>query len=146
MFVSSCVNQRDYTAHEVYALCAEVTTAGGCLRVQATGRSMSPSLPDGAVVVLGAVPQPPPIGAIVLGLLHDHVILHRVLWRWRNRVFLAGDANAWCDGWMDSEYLAGMVIEWQPITRKSYATRWPLILAWAMALTRHGGRWLLGRR
>ncbi len=146
MSVISYVNQRNYTARDLYALCAAVTTAGGRLRLQATGRSMLPFLPDGTVVVLGAMAQPPPLGAIVLALLDQQVVLHRVLWRWRGRVLLAGDANGRRDGWVAGEQLVGMVIEWQALTRHVRVSRWRRCLMWAWALARHGRRWLVGQR
>jgi hypothetical protein len=146
MSVISFVNEREYTASEVYDLCAAVTAAGGTMPFRAAGTSMSPALPDGTVVRLGPVPRRPPLGAVVLASLGQRTVLHRVLWRRRGQVLLAGDANPRLDGWVACEQLAGVVVEWSAGPRQRRATWWRRWLAVIAVIVRRGGRWFLSRR
>jgi hypothetical protein len=146
MSVSSLVSQRSYTGLEIYELCLAVTAAGGRFRFHADGVSMSPELPGDTLVVLQALAATPPLGAIVLGLVDGNVVLHRVLWRNAGRVLLAGDANQHSDGWVDRQYLAGMVTEWQTAAITTRVTTALSIRGWLLALLRHGRRTFLNRR
>jgi hypothetical protein len=146
MSVISFVNEREYTASEVYALCSAVTAAGGTMPFRAAGVSMSPALPDGTVVLLGPVPRVPPLGAVVLAAFDQRTVLHRVLWRWRGRALLAGDANPRLDGWVGYDQLAGVVVEWSAAGRQVRERWWRRWISGLIAVARRAGRWFLSHR
>jgi cytochrome c2 len=89
------------------ALAAELLLEGRAVILVAGGRSMAPSIRDGASVLLEPVRALPGVGDVVLLRSGDRLLLHRVVRRCAEGVVTRGDGAGGDDGLIAPEQVFG---------------------------------------
>lgn len=99
-------------ASELMPVVREALLAGSTVRLTVSGSSMWPFVKSGDVVTLEAVgPVPPRVGDILLVAREaDQYVLHRVVHRSGNAVFLAGDGDDRREGPLAPEQVLGRTV------------------------------------
>ncbi|MCB9547508.1 MAG: S24/S26 family peptidase [Myxococcales bacterium] len=91
-------------------LALEALAAGLPVRLRARGASMRPAVRDGDVLLLAPDAAHAGVGDLVLVPREDFGVVHRVIARVGERVWVKGDALPRPDGWFDRRALPARVV------------------------------------
>jgi hypothetical protein len=135
------------SAPVIMELIEAVHEKGAPFRFQARGYSMKPAIRDGDQVTLSPLGDLPVGCGAVLAFRHPErpqMLVHRVLRKKGNRLFIRGDNAPDADGWIPVENILGLITR---VERKGKTVFWPdRRHAWARFYFRFYSVWPPTRR
>jgi hypothetical protein len=132
-------------------LLRQALAAEGRFRWQLRGRSMTPTLPPACQIEVIPLPEPAPLGALVVFAAGDRLIAHRLVRRAGGRWVTQGDGCLAADAPLTPKQILGVVQAAYQDGRRCWPGRGARCLAWFWIARHHALRpvrwaWRAARR